>query len=280
MGCMVGGLVTLLVSAGCDGGEASRQRAASTDKVAGKVVLSGATTVSPLMADIAKRFQESQPELQVEVRPGGSSVGIADARQGQVDIGMSSRMLHDEERDLHSFPIARDGVCILINKENPVDGLNRQQLVDIFTGKVTNWKEVGGKDAPIVVFDRAQGRSEVELITHYLKIKPADIKSQAKLGDNPDVIQAVANSPNAITYMSLGHAYGEAKGGKPLKLVAVEGVAATPVAVGTGAYPITRPLILVTRGLPSGAAKRLIDYSLSNKIRDLVQAHGFIPYLD
>ncbi|OAI39236.1 hypothetical protein AYO40_01310 [Planctomycetaceae bacterium SCGC AG-212-D15] len=263
---------------GCGGDEDTRDL--GRKQVAGKLVLSGSTTLGPLMADIARRLNQLYPGLEVEVRKGGSTRGIQDARHGTVNVGMSSRSLQAAERELHSFAVARDGVCFLVHKDNPVTGLDREQELAILTNKVKNWKEVGGRDTPIVVVARSEGRSEVELMTNHFHIKPADIKAQTKVGDNQDAVAAAANDPNAITFMSVGEASEEAKKGKPIKLLASEGVAATPENVATSTFPITRPLILVTRELPTGASKVLVDYALSSKVRDLIQSHGFVPYLD
>jgi phosphate transport system substrate-binding protein len=271
--------VASLGSAGCGGAEHSRQGGAA-ERLAGKLVLSGSTTMGPLMEDIGRRFRELHPELQVEVRGGGSGRGIADARDSKADLGMASRYLLSEERDVRSFPIARDGVCLIVHKDNPVQGLDREQVLNIFTAKVTNWKQVGGRDAPITVVDRGAGQGEVELLTHYLKLRAEDIKSRSKAGGNPEAIRAVAGDPSAVTYLSVGAADEEIKRGGSVKLLAAEGVAATPANVASGVFPITRPLSLVTRGLPNGAAKRLIYYALSPQVRDLVQRHGFVPYLD
>lgn len=117
-------------------------------------------------------------------------------------------------------------------------------------------------------------------MTHYLKIKPDQIKSQAKAGNNQDGFKMVAEGPDAIIFISLGDADGEAKKGTPIKLLAVEGVAATPANVGVGTYPISRPLILVTKELPTGLTRAFIDFALSARTKENVQKHGFIPYLD
>jgi phosphate transport system substrate-binding protein len=234
----------------------------------------------PLMEDIGRRFHELHPDVEVEVRPGGSGRGIGDARDGKVDLGMASRYLLAEEREVRSFPIAHDGVCLVVHKDNPIQGLDRQQVLAVLTGKATNWTQVGGRDAPIVVLAREAVRSEVELITRYLEIGPEDIKARSQVGGNPETLKAVAADPNAVSYMSLGGANEAAKKGVPVKLIAAEGVAATTENVASGRFPITRPLNLVTRGLPTGAAKRLLDYALSARVRDLVQRHGFVPSLD
>jgi phosphate transport system substrate-binding protein len=130
---------------------------------AGKLVLTGASTVAPLAGEIGKRFESLHPGVRVDVQTGGSGRGIHDARQGLSDIGLVSRPLKDDEKDLIAFPIARDGVCVILHKSNPVSALTDAQVVAIYTGRTTTWKEVGGKDAAITVVNKAEGRSTLEL---------------------------------------------------------------------------------------------------------------------
>jgi phosphate transport system substrate-binding protein len=130
------------------------------DQLTGKLVITGSSTIAPLIAEIGKRFESSHPGVRVDVQAGGSSRGIADAREGLADIGMSSRLLKEQEKDgLVSYLFARDGVCFLVHKNNPVSELSDQQIRDIFTGKIANWKQIGGRDAPITVINRADGMS-------------------------------------------------------------------------------------------------------------------------
>lgn len=128
----------------------------SNDKLQGKLVLTGASTIAPLAAEIGKSFEAVHPGVRVDVQSGGSSRGVTDARKGLANIGMVSRALKDDEKDLKAFSIARDGVGITLHKDNPVNNLSDAQVVDIYTGKVNNWKQVGGKDAPITVINKAR----------------------------------------------------------------------------------------------------------------------------
>jgi phosphate transport system substrate-binding protein len=123
-----------------------------------KLVLTGSSTVAPLAAEIGKRFESLHNNVRVDVQTGGSSRGVSDARAGLADIGMASRALKDDEKDLLSFTIALDGISVILNKANPVDSLNKQQIIDIYTGKIVNWKGLGGNDAPITVVNKAEGR--------------------------------------------------------------------------------------------------------------------------
>jgi phosphate transport system substrate-binding protein len=245
----------------------------------GKLVLTGASTVAPLAAEIGKRFETLRPGVRVDVQTGGSARGVSDARQGLSDIGLVSRPLKDDEKDLIAFPIARDGVCVILHKSNPVASLTDDQVASIYTRRIANWKEVGGKDAPITVVNKAEGRSTLELICHYYKLKNADIKADVVIGDNAQGIKTVAGNPDSIGYVSIGTAEYEANQGTSLKLLPVGGVAATITNVANGTFPLSRPLNLVVRKAPGGLVKEFIDYAQSAPVHDLVKGQYFVPIL-
>src|ERR671932_2156466 len=249
----------------------------STDKLQGKLVLTGSSTVAPLAAEIGKRFEAEHPSVRVDVQSGGSSRGITDARKGLANIGMVSRALKDDEKDLQAFSIARDGVTIILHKDNPVQSLNDRQVVDIYTGKIGNWKQVGGKDAPITVVNKAEGRSTLELFTHYFKLKNSDIKAQVVIGDNEQGIKTVAGDPNSIGYVSIGTAEHDATDGVPIKLLPTGGVEASTENVRNGTFPISRPLNLVTASQPEGLRKEFIDFASAKDQQDLVEEQFFVP---
>lgn len=242
-----------------------------------KIVLTGASTLAPLAAEIGKRFEALHPGVRVDVQTGGSSRGVNDARQGLADIGMVSRPLKDGERDLHGFPVANDGVSIILHKNNPVQALTDAQVVGIYTGQITNWNQVGGSDAPITVVNKAEGRSTLELFTHYFKLKNSDIKAHVVIGDNEQGIKTVAGNPNAIGYVSIGTAEYDIEHGQPLKLLAIAGVPATSANVANGKFPLSRPLNLVTRTPPDGLIKEFIDFAQSPRVHDLVREQSFVP---
>jgi phosphate transport system substrate-binding protein len=232
--------------------------------------------VAPLVAEIGKRFESEHSGVRVDVQSGGSSRGISDARQSVADIGMVSRALKPEEKDLKAFSIARDGVTAILHKDNPVPSLNDKQVVDIYTGKVTNWKQVGGKDGVITVVNKAEGRSTLELFTQYFKLKNTDIKAQVVIGDNEQGIKTVAGNANAIGYVSIGSAENSVANGESIKLLPVGGVAATTANVQNGTFPISRPLNLVTKTEPQGLAKEFINFAQSQQVSDIVKKQNFV----
>ncbi len=256
---------------------ASNQAAINdTSKSGSKLILIGSSTIAPLASEIAKRFESGHPGVRVDVQSGGSSRGITDARQGVANIGMVSRSLKPEEKDLQAFSIARDGVTVILHKDNPVKSLSDKQIVDIYTGKVTNWRSLGGKDGTITVVNKAEGRSTLELFTNYFKLKNTDIKAQVVIGENEQGIKTVAGNPNAIGYVSIGSAENGAANGVAIKLLPVNGIAATTANVQNGTFPISRPLNLVTKTQPQGLTKEFIDFAKSQQVSDIVKKQNFV----
>jgi phosphate transport system substrate-binding protein len=260
-------------------------RSASTqtttaDQLSGKLVITGASTLAPLVGEIGRRFESLYPKVRVDVQTGGSSRGVADTRQGLADIGMVSRVMKEEEKDLHAFPVARDGVGIIVHKENPVQVLTDEQVVAIYMGKITNWKDVGGKGAPITVVNKAEGRSTLEVFLHYFKMKNTDVKAQVVIGDNEQGIKTVAGNRHAIGYVSIGTAEYDESQGVPIKLLSVGGVAASTETVRNGTFPISRPLHIVTRTPPVGLTKAFIEYAQSKAVHDIVKQQYFVPLVD
>ena len=242
-----------------------------------KLVITGASTAAPLVAEIAKRFETLNPGTRIDVQTGGSSRGVNDARSGVSDIGMVSRALSKEETDLKSFLIANDGMSVILHKSNSVQSLTREQVIDIYTGKIVNWKDVGGKDQKITVVNKAEGRSTLELFLAFFKLNNRDIKAQVVVGDNQQGVKTVAGNPGAIGYVSIGTAEFEADNGQPLKLLPLGGIAATTANVRNGTFPLARPINIVTKNVPQGLVKKFIDFAQSAAVTDLVKEQYFVP---
>ena len=242
-----------------------------------KITITGSSTVAPLVLEIAKRFEKQNKGVRVDVQTGGSSRGINDARSGLASIGMASRALKSEESDLKGFTIANDGICVILNKSNTVAKLSNEQVKGIYTGQIRNWKEVGGKDAPITVVNKAEGRSTLELFLSFYALKNSDIKAQVVIGDNAQGIKTVSGNPNSIGYVSIGTAEFEADAGTPIKLLAMDGIAPSMASVANGKFPLSRPLTLVTKETPQGLVKRFIDFAQSQAVHDLVKEQFFVP---
>ncbi len=242
-----------------------------------RLILTGSSTIAPLAAEIGKRFETLNPGIRIDVQSGGSSRGISDARSGIADIGMVSRAPNPGESDLKFFGVARDGVGIILHRDNPVASLTDEQITGIFKGNITDWKDVGGKAGRITVVNKAEGRSTLELFLSYFKLRNTEIKAHVVIGDNAQGIKTVAGNPGAIGYVSIGAAEFEAGQGTPIKLAPMSGVAASVENVRNGSFPLSRPLNFVTKREPQGLARRFIDFARSRSVNDLIKAEYFAP---
>jgi phosphate transport system substrate-binding protein len=247
--------------------------AASEEK---QLVVTGSSTVAPVLSEIAKRYESLHPDVRIDVQTGGSSRGLKDARTGLADIGMISRALKEEEKDLTPYLIGIDGVAMIVHADNPIKELSRQQIIDIYVGKINNWSELGGADEPIVVINKAEGRATLELFLEYFGLKSPDIQADIIAGDNEQDIKAVAGNPFSIAYVSIGNAEYDIKVGVPIRLLPLEGVAATSENVAAERFPMRRPLNLVVPKQPEGLVLDFINYARSAEVRDIIESFYYV----
>jgi phosphate transport system substrate-binding protein len=242
-----------------------------------KLVITGSSTVAPVVAEIAKRFEQQHSDVRIDVQTGGSHRGLNDARRGLADIGMVSRALKEDERDVTPIVLAYDGLTMIVHKDNPIQELTKQQIVDIYTGKIDNWSAVGGPDEDIVVVNKAEGRSTLESFVEYFGLKTKEIKADVVVGDNEQGIKAVAGSPHAIGYVSIGNAEYDADEGVPIKLLPLEGIPASRETVASQKFPIVRPLNLVVAKEPTGLSKEFIQFATSREVREVIESFYYVP---
>lgn len=277
--CCVG----LVVLSGCGMGEfGGSSRKVSGDDLTGKLVVTGSSTIAPLLAEIASRFEDKHSSVRVDVQTGGSSRGIRDAHSGIADIGMSSRHLKASELSgVKTRIIAWDGVAFVVHKDNPVDELSLSQLKEIYTGKTNEWASVGGKPGQIVVSNRANGRSEQDLVCDYLDVKPGQIQADVVDGETQQSIKTVITNRKAITYTSVGAAQDAVRRGEPIKLLPLEGIVASSESVSAGKFPLARPLVLIFKNSNGRSKQKLIERFLNfandDDVVDAAVNLGFVP---
>lgn len=242
----------------------------------------GSSSVAPLIEAVSENYLRVK-NIEVDVQSVGSSAGIKAAIDGTANIGMSSRNLKKEEKEgLNQYIIALDGIAVILHPDNTVKNLSKDQILKIFSGEITNWKDVGGKDAPIVVVSREEGsgtRGAFEEIIG-LEVKDGDLKKtilskKAIITDgNGSVKQNIALKPNGIGYISVGSV------DNSVQAVFVDGVAPSEKNIKEGKYLITRPFILMTKGAPTTEAKAFIDFILSPEGQKIVKEHYYITVTD
>ncbi len=241
-----------------------------------QLVVTGASTVAPLIGEIAKRFESLHPGVRIDVQSGGSARGIADTRRGLADLGMVSRQLKSDEQDLFAFTIARDGVCVIVHRDNPVAALSDEQIIAIYSGRIDNWKAVGGADAEITVINKAEGRSTLELFLDHFQLQNRDIQADIVIGDNEQGIKTVAGNMHAIGYVSIGTAQYDADQGVAIKLLPLMGVAASIENVRAGDFPLARPLNLVTKSEPRGLIQQFLAFARSAEAQGIIKEQYFV----
>ena len=249
---------------GCGSGSAEGDTA--------KITISGSTSVGPTMEVLAEVYEKNN-DVNIEVQQVGSSAGIKNTIDGTSDLGMSSRDLKDEEtKEVDGTQIAIDGIAVITNTANKVTNLTSEQVKDIFTGKITNWKEVGGEDAQIVVVSREEGSGTREGFQDILGFESDELIKDAQICDGSgNVKSTVEGNENAIAYISFGYL------GDTLNDVKIDGVEPTDANVVDGKYPISRPFIVVNKkdGL-SDVAKAFVDFIMSEEGQNIVAEEGFI----
>jgi len=241
-----------------------------------QISVAGSTTVQPVAEALAEMFTAKNPDVQIDVQGGGSSVGVKSAGEGTVDIGAASREV--KESELVDFPnlvihtIARDGIAIAVNPDVAVDGLTKDEVRDIFAGEIVNWSEVGGPDAAITVVSREEGSGTRGAFEEMVMGKdgPVIVDTALLFPSNGAVRTAVSTTPDSIGFLSFGYL------DESVKALDVDGVEATVENALSGDYPVVRPLNMLTDGEPSGIVKEFLDFILSDEGQAVVVEEGYL----
>lgn len=245
-----------------------------------EIIINGSTTVLPVMQKAGEAFMAANPSISLAISGGGSGNGIKALNEGLCDIAMSSRDIKSSEVEQGKAKgvtpvrtaIAVDALVPVVHPENPVKALSSDQLRDIYTGKVTNWNQVGGNDETIVVISRDTSSGTYETWADIIMKKEKVAPSALLQASNGAVAQAVAKNKKAIGYIGFGYL------NNSLKKLDVNGVEATPATALAKEWPIARELYIFTNGQPAGAAKKLIDFLVDpQKGQKAVAEVGYIP---
>ena len=242
--------------------------------LSGTVATDGSTSMEKVIGALSEAFMEANGNVTVTYNPTGSGTGIQAVQEGRCDIGLSSRGLKDEEKasGLKETVLAYDGIAVIVNPANPVEDLTLAQIADIYTGKITNWSELGGADSEIVCIGREGGSGTRSGFEEIVDVKDL-CQYRQELSSTGDVIATVAQNPGAIGYASLASVK------DTVKAVKVGGVTPSEETVKDGTYAIQRPFVLVTKeGVTLGeAAQAFFDYAVSKDANPVVIAAGVVP---
>ena len=235
------------------------------------VIVAGSTSIQPFADKWAEVFMESRPAIGINVQGGGSSAGVQACKSGACQIGMSSRELKAEEKDLHEIVIARDGLAIIVHPSNPVRGGTLGQVKQIFSGDLTNWKFLGGPDKEITVVTREEGSGTRGAFQELVMGKTRIFRGAITEDSNGTVREIVAHDPYSVGFISLGLV------NEQVRALALDGVVGSETNIRNGSYKLVRPFLFLTRGEPTGAVKAFIDFVLSDEGQALVKKEGLIP---
>ena len=243
-------------------------------KLSGTVATDGSTSMEKVIGALGEAFMEANPDTTFTYNPTGSGSGIQAVQEGRCDIGLSSRALKDAEKEagLTETVLAYDGIAMIVNPANPVEDLSLEQIADIYTGKITNWSEVGGNDSQIVLIGREAGSGTRGGFEEIVGVVDA-CQYRQELSSTGDVITTVAQNPDAIGYASLAAVK------DTVKALKVAGVTPTEATVKDGTYTIQRPFVLATKTGEklNDVAQAFFDYANSAEAGELITAAGAVP---
>jgi len=260
-------ILPLLMAVGCG-------RPQTESKV---VKVTGASTVYPIVSMAAEPLKRLY-RIRVEAQAGGSTRGFENTLSGQNDLGAMARDLTSEEAaQVNVFPIAYDGVGIAVHEDNTLKAITTAQLQAIYRGQVTNWRDMGCDDAEIVVINKAEGHATLETFLKHTGLDRSELKVDVIAGDNAQVIRTLANTPNAIGYVSVSEVIQAAENGMPVRLITLDGVAPNLSNIANRSYPIFRTLYLVSKNQPKPAAQLLIDFLRSEEGKQIIRQGRYVP---
>lgn len=245
-----------------------------------KLHIEGSTTVGPIADGFAEVFKDMYPDVTITVNKSGSGTGAAALIDGRCDIATMSRFMKPQEfkdavaKDV--FPVAHvvamDGVCVVVHPSNPVNALSTEQVRDIYLGKIKNWSQLGGPDAPIVVISRDTSSGTFETFENFIMKDQKMASSVEYVSTNPQAFARVKNTPGAVGYVGFGFVQ------TGVKAVTLNGIKATKQTILSGKYPASRPLFMFTNGFPElgSMTHKFVTFHLTERGQEVVEDKGFV----
>ena len=246
----------------------------ATTTVSGTVNTNGSTSMEDVMGSLKEAFEAENSDVTIQYTGSGSGAGITGAQEGTCDIGLASRDLKEDETGVHQITVAKDGIAIIVNPENPVSDLTIEQIAALATGEIANWADVGGNDAEVVFMGREAGSGTRDGFESITGTEDA-CKYQNEYTSTGEVVAGVAANPNAIGYASLSAVEGDTT----VKVLTVGGVAPSEATVLDGTYEIQRNFNFIISDSTelSPAAQAFVDWATSTAASDLIAGAGAVP---
>lgn len=272
---LLAGILALfaLMLSGCGG---QGQSAAGEKGLSGTITAVGSTAMLPLVEEASKQFMGKNPKVQVNVQGGGSGTGLSQVSSGAATIG-NSDIFAEEKSGIDASRLVDTKVCVVgiaavANPRIPVDNLTKSQLIDIFTGKTTNWKEVGGPDQKIIVINRAKGSGTRATFKAFALDGKEETTGGMEIDSSGQVKKTVKETPGAISYVALSYL------DNSIKAIKIDGVEPNEENIRNGRYPVWAYEHMYTLGQPSGHVKAFLEYMLTDEVQNtLVPKLGYIP---
>lgn len=238
-----------------------------------RIDIAGSTSVQPVAEALAQEYMKTHPKVKINVQGGGSGLGIRSVSQDIIAIGTSSKILKTNEKgSLQEYVIGKEGIVIAVNFNNPVDDLSKEQLKDVFSGKIKNWNELGGPNASINVVVREDGSGTRKAFEDIVMGKDTKVRSDAIVQTSTESVKlTVKQDPNAIGYISLVHMSSD------VNAVKLNGISPSLETIVDGTYKLQRPFLFLTNGEPKGAVKEFIDWCLSPEGQKIVAKEKVVP---
>ncbi len=233
-----------------------------------RLAIAGASSMTPLLTDLAEAYETQQPDVTIDVQRGGSALGRRLVETGQIDIGLTARPVADLPDDLNLTPIAHDAVAIVVNDQTELKGLSLREVRDIFSGRLVNWRDVAGPERPIQVVSRETGSGTRAVFEAAVMDDLAVTPTAIVLPNSRAMVDFVADNPGAVGYVSFTFLR------EGVDAVPVEGVAPTPDSLADSSYFLTRELALLTRPTPQAEVRSFLDFIKSPAGQAIIAEQG------
>jgi phosphate transport system substrate-binding protein len=251
----------------------------SAAELSGKLTILVGGREQAIFEKAAVKFEKQNPKVRVRLVDPEGADPLAALKEGAADMGVLGRTLSPEEKQFEGTIVGWEGIGVMVNASNRVMDLNLRQVVDILTGKVKTWDELGGLESRITVIEREEGKGVRPYLEKILNVDGNMVKGKAVVEPDKEAVRIVSGALNAVSYLNLSTGLSNMIMGVPIRLLSIDKVEPEPANVSTGAYPLRRPIVLVTKSPPAPAAKAFNDFMLEKEGQKTVQEEDFVPLL-